>query len=455
MTDSRYYALSPLDGRYAGLCADLASLFSEAALIRHRVRVEAAWLLQLAASPHFPTLVKLAPAVRACLVELQAGLDDKGVARVKALEATTRHDVKAVEYFVREQLAAVAAPPALLEMVHFACTSEDINNLSYALMLDEARRSILLPLHGQLTDALSQMAHEHANLAMLSRTHGQAASPTTLGKEMANVALRLARASEGFSRVAVLGKLNGAVGNYNAHVVACPAVDWPTLTQEFIESLGLEQNPLTTQIEPHDWIADYCDALARCNTIQLDLCRDLWGYVSLGYFRQRPVDGEVGSSTMPHKVNPIDFENAEGNLGFATAMLRHFADKLPVSRWQRDLSDSTVMRNLGVALGHCTVASRSLLRGLARIEADAAKMADDLGQHWEVLGEAVQMVLRFHGVPDGYEKLKSFSRGRALNQAQLQEFISGLELPQAVRDRLRALTPADYTGLAASLARGE
>ncbi len=406
-------------------------------------------------SGHFAALANLAPGVRTCLQELSTVVAPGAARRVKALEATTRHDVKAVEYYLRERLAAAGATPAQLELVHFGCTSEDINSLSYALMLARARREVLLPLQQQLIALLTLMAGEHAELPMLSRTHGQAASPTTLGKEMANVAARLERASAALAGITILGKLNGAVGNFNAHVVACPAADWPLLSRQFIERLGLEQNSHTTQIEPHDWIAAYCDALARCNTIQVDLCRDLWGYVSLGYFRQRRVEGEVGSSTMPHKVNPIDFENGEGNAGLSTAMLRHFADKLPLSRWQRDLTDSTVLRNLGVAFAHATLATRSLLRGLARLEADPQRLAADLEQHWEVLGEAVQMVLRCHGVEDGYERLKAFSQGRALGREELHAFIAQLPLPADARAELLALTPAGYTGLAARLARGE
>ncbi len=354
---------------------------------------------------------------------------------------------------MREQLAAAGATAAELEFVHFACTSEDINNLAYALMLAEARERILLPAIAAVAAHLAGLAGRHASLAMLSRTHGQAASPTTLGKEAANFTARLARAAESFRAVEILGKFNGAVGCFNAHVAADPAHDWRGESRRLIEGLGLTANEYTTQIEPHDWIAAYCDALARANTILIDLCRDAWGYVSLGYFAQKAVAGEVGSSTMPHKVNPIAFENAEGNAGLANAMLRHFSEKLPVSRWQRDLTDSTVMRNLGAALGHALLAWRSALAGLARIEPDAARIGADLDGHWEVLAEAIQTVLRAHGVAGGYEKLKEFTRGRGVGAAELRQFVATLGLPDAARERLEKLTPASYTGLAEALAR--
>jgi adenylosuccinate lyase len=453
MTDTRLHALSPLDGRYAEKCADLAALFSEAALIGHRVRVEAAWVRQLAASGSFASLARLPAAVNARIDALSRGVDMAGLARVKDLERQTNHDVKAVEYYVREQLAAAGANPAQLEFVHFACTSEDINNLAYALILSEARERILLPAIAAVADHLAVLANRHAALAMLSRTHGQAASPTTLGKEMANVTARLRRSSNSFLRVEVLGKFNGAVGGFNAHVAGNPSVDWRAQSRKFIESLGLTPNEYTTQIEPHDWIAEYCDALARANTILIDLCRDTWGYVSLGYFAQNAVAGEVGSSTMPHKVNPIAFENAEGNAGLANAMLRHFSEKLPVSRWQRDLTDSTVMRNLGVAFAHSILAWRSALAGLSRVEPDAARIAADLDAHWEVLAEAIQTALRAHGVAGGYEKLKEFTRGRGVGAAELRAFVATLGLPEDTRRRLEDLTPASYIGLAEALAR--
>jgi adenylosuccinate lyase len=446
-------ALSPVDGRYASAVAPLRPLLSEAALIRERVRVEAQWLLHLAAAvPQLPGAA-LSAAVRRRAQQLAADPDPGAAPAVKAIEARINHDVKAVEYYVREQLGTAGASPATLELVHFGCTSEDINNLAYALLLKAARELLRGSLRARI-DELVALAHRYAESAMLSRTHGQAASPTTLGKELANFAARLMRAEERWTAVAVLGKWNGAVGNFNALAATLPAVDWPAVARAFVESLGLEYNAYSTQIEPHDWIAEYCDAVAAVNVVLIDLCRDIWGYISLGYLRQRLVAGEVGSSTMPHKVNPIDFENAEGNLGLANALLRHFGEKLPVSRWQRDLTDSTVLRNLGVALGHTLVAWSALGRGLARVEADAARMTSDLADSWEVLAEAVQTVLRAAGVPDGYERLKDFSRGRAVDGLALGEFIDGLPLPAADKARLRALKPADYTGLAAALARG-
>jgi adenylosuccinate lyase len=446
-------ALSPVDGRYAAAAAPLRTWLSEAALIRARVSIEARWLLTLAAAvPQLPG-AQLSASVRARAEELAATPDDGAAPAVKAIEARINHDVKAVEYYVREQLAAAGASAATLELVHFACTSEDINNLAYARLLQGARELLLAMLKAR-TDELVGLARRYADAAMLARTHGQAASPTTLGKELANFAARLMRADYRWTSVPILGKWNGAVGNFNAHAATLPAVDWPAVARGFVESLGLEYNPYTTQIEPHDWIAEYCDAVAGTNVVLIDLCRDIWGYISLGYLRQRPVAGEVGSSTMPHKVNPIDFENAEGNLGVANALLRHFTEKLPLSRWQRDLTDSTVLRNLGVALGHTLIAWSSLGRGLARIEADAEQMRLDLADAWEVLGEAVQTALRAAGVPGGYERLKDLTRGRDIDAAALAEFIGGLPLPADDKARLRALQPADYVGLAATLARG-
>jgi adenylosuccinate lyase len=452
MTDARLHALSPLDGRYAEHTRELAGIFSEAALIHYRVRVEALWLLHLAERARLPELAGLPDSARKELEALAAGQPADGPARVKAIEARTNHDVKAVEYYVRERLQAAGAAPAQLEFVHFACTSEDINNLCYALMLSDARSRVLLPLMRRVLEKLREIAHQTAEMPMLSRTHGQPASPTTLGKEMANFAARLARLERGFETVAALGKMNGAVGNYNAHLIAYPDDDWARITRHFVESLGLEQNPYTIQIEPHDWVAEYCHALSRYDTALIDLCRDLWGYVSLGYFRQRTVAGEVGSSTMPHKVNPIDFENAEGNAGVANALLGFFADKLPVSRWQRDLTDSTVLRNLGVALGHAALSLRSLLKGLGKLDADAPRMQADLDANWEVLAEAIQTVMRRHGVPDAYDKLKDFTRGRRVGPAELRDFVATLGLPADVAARLAALTPAGYIGLAATLA---
>ncbi|MBX3702757.1 MAG: adenylosuccinate lyase [Steroidobacteraceae bacterium] len=453
MTDSQLNALSPLDGRYAGKCADLAALFSESALIARRVQVEVAWFRQLAASGHFPALNSLPPAVEARLASLARGAGTAGAGRVKALERQVNHDVKAVEYWLREELAGAGATPAQLEFLHFAATSEDVNNLAYALMLDAARERVLLPRIRELAESLAALARRHAGLAMLARTHGQPATPTTLGKEAANFAARLRRAADVWQGIPALGKWNGATGNFNAHLVAAPDVDWRVQSRRLVEDLGLVPNEYTTQIEPHDWIAEYCDALARADTVLIALCRDLWGYVSLGYFRQQPVAGEVGSSTMPHKVNPIDFENAEGNAGLANAMLRHFSGKLPVSRWQRDLSDSTVMRNLGVALGHSALAWSAAQAGLARIEPDAARIGADLDAHWEVLAEAIQTVMRANGIGGAYERLKEFSRGRAVDATALKAFVAGLGLPDDARRRLEALTPSSYTGLAEALAR--
>jgi adenylosuccinate lyase len=445
-------ALSPVDGRYRTVTAPLRAELSEAGLIRARVRVEATWLLHLAAAaPQLPG-AQLPPAVRARAGALAQAPDPGAAAAVKIIEGRINHDVKAVEYYVRGQLEAAGASPATLELVHFGCTSEDINNLSYACLLAAARATLAATLKERLEE-LRGLAHRYAAVAMPARTHGQAASPTTLGKECANFAARLRRAERRWQGVAILGKWNGAVGNFNAHVTAVPQLDWPRVAESFVTSLGLEYNPYTTQIEPHDWIAEYCDALASINVILTDLCRDFWGYISLGYLRQRAVAGEVGSSTMPHKVNPIDFENAEGNCGVANALLRHFSDKLPISRWQRDLTDSTVLRNLGVALGHTLIAWSALGRGLARVEGDPARMSQDLEASWEVLGEAVQTVLRAAGVPEGYERLKEFTRGRAIDAATLAAFIEALPLPAAEKARLRALTPASYLGLAAELAR--
>ncbi len=446
-------ALSPIDGRYARATEPLRAHLSEAALIRERIRIEAQWLLQLAGSSAaaLPGGPRLAAPVESAAQALASAPPQTAAAEVKAIEARINHDVKAVEYWVRERLRDAGASSAVLELVHFGCTSEDVNNLAYARMLQSARAAMLGTLL-PLIATLRELARRHASLPMLARTHGQTASPTTLGKEFANVVARLERVRARWERVAILGKWNGAVGNFNAHRAALPAVDWLAESQRFVESLGLAWNPHTTQIEPHDWIAEYCDALAAIDVVLIDLARDVWGYVSLGYLRQRPVAGEVGSSTMPHKINPIDFENGEGNLGVAIALLRHFADKLPVSRWQRDLTDSTVLRNLGVALGHSLVAWSSLQRGLGKVEPDAGRLAADLDGAWEVLGEAVQTVLRAAGVPDGYEKLKDFTRGHAIDGERYRAFVATLPLPAIERSRLAALRPSEYVGLAAELA---
>ncbi len=446
-------ALSPTDGRYGARVGELRTIFSEYGLIRARVRVEAEWLLALARADGIEELPPFEGARLDCLRRLIDGFDEADARRVKEIEATTNHDVKSVEYFIRDRLAEAGADEATLEFVHFACTSEDINNLAYALMLQEARATVVLPVQDALIEELEAQAVAHAELPMLSRTHGQPASPTTLGKELANLAWRLRRQRDQLAAIPLLGKINGAVGNFNAHLAAYPAVDWPSLAQDFITGLGLAWNPYTTQIEPHDWIAEYCQAMSRFDTVLTDLCRDVWGYVSLGYFRQRPVEGEVGSSTMPHKVNPIDFENAEGNLGLANALFEHFAAKLPVSRWQRDLTDSTVLRNLGVAVAHAVIAYRSALKGLGKLAVDPQRLAADLDENWEVLAEPIQTVMRRHGIANPYEHLKALTRGRRVGREEMRRFIEGLELPDEARDRLLSLTPAGYVGNAAAQAR--
>ena len=445
-------ALSPLDGRYAAKLAEVRHIFSEAGLMRERVRVESAWFLALAAGPAEKALSHLPDSARKLLAALAQDPQGTDVPGIKKIEARTNHDVKAVEYWLRGELKSRGASAADLEWMHFACTSEDINNLAYALMLKNARATQLLPLLADLGARIDALAARHAGVGMLARTHGQTATPTTVGKELANVAARLEAQRAGLARVAILGKMNGAVGNFNAHVAALPHVDWPAFSAAFVESLGLQSNAYTTQIEPHDWIAEYCHALMRANTVLLDFSRDMWSYISMGYFKQRSVAGEVGSSTMPHKVNPIDFENAEGNLGLANALLGHFADKLPISRLQRDLTDSTVMRNVGVAIGHAVLSLKSLTTGLDKIDLDQARVAEDLSRAWEVLGEAVQTVMRVHGIPDAYDRLKSFSRGRPVDETAMREFIASLALPPEDKARLMALTPGAYLGLAPHLA---
>jgi adenylosuccinate lyase len=453
MTTSSADALSPLDGRYAGKLEAVRYLFSEAGLMRERVRVECAWFLALADGPAGRALTKLPRAARDLLDGLSKDPGGVDVAAIKTIESRTNHDVKAVEIWLRGALAQQGASAAELEWLHFGCTSEDINNLAYALMLKSARSTLLLPMLDGLGGQLDSLARRHAAAPMLARTHGQTATPTTVGKELANVAARLQTQRVGIERVGILGKMNGAVGNFNAHAVALPQVDWPGFSRAFVESLGLASNAYTTQIEPHDWIAEYCHALMRANTVLLDLARDMWSYISLGYFKQRTVDGEVGSSTMPHKVNPIDFENAEGNLGLANALLGHFADKLPVSRMQRDLTDSTVLRNVGVAIGHTVLSYGSLRQGLEKIELDPRRVAEDLDRAWEVLGEAVQTVMRAHGIPDAYDRLKSFTRGRPIDKDAMREFIASLDLPPAEKQRLLELEPGTYVGLAPLLAK--
>ena len=450
---SELTAVSPLDGRYARHTAPLRTIASEYALIRYRVIVELAWLKTLAAEPAFTALE---PLPQASLDRLDQIVRDFGVAeasRVKDIEATTNHDVKAVEYYLREAFEGDPALERAMPLIHFACTSEDINNLAYGLMLRDARDSCVADLIDALVRALRLMAKSLADAPMLSRTHGQTATPTTMGKELANVVARLDGQLQAWRAVSLRGKINGAVGNYNAHVVACPGVDWPALAAGFVDGLGLEFNPYTTQIEPHDCIAEYAHSLLRINTVLIDLCRDVWTYISLGYFRQRKLEHEVGSSTMPHKVNPIDFENAEGNLGLGNGLLEHLAMKLPISRLQRDLTDSTVLRNLGSALGYTLIAARSLARGIDKLELDRETLERDLDGAWEVLAEPVQMVMRAHGIADSYEQLKALTRGRRIDREGLHAFIDGLALPIEVRDGLKALSPASYTGLAAELAR--
>jgi adenylosuccinate lyase len=452
MTDA-LSALSPLDGRYAGKVGALRPIFSEAGLMRYRVRVELHWLLALGDEPGIPEVPAFSADARAILLAIERDFSAADAERIKAIEATTNHDVKAVEYFIKERIAGHAGLAAAREFVHFACTSEDINNLAYALMLRDARDGVLLPALDDVIDRLRAMAHEHAALPLLSRTHGQTASPTTLGKEFANVVARLERQRARIAEVALSAKINGAVGNYNAHVASYPDVEWPGFARAFVESLGLPFNAWTTQIEPHDGIAELGDAVRRANTILIDFARDAWGYISLGYFRQTVKAGEVGSSTMPHKVNPIDFENAEGNLGLANALFAHFSEKLPISRWQRDLTDSTVLRALGTAFGHTQVALESLHKGLGKLAVNPERLAADLDANWEVLAEAVQTVMRRHGLPEPYEQLKALTRGQGITRESLRAFIETLDLPADAKSRLLELTPASYTGLAESLAR--
>jgi len=447
-------ALSPLDGRYGNKTVSLRDFFSEYALIKYRVIVEIEWLKALAAEPAIAEV----PAFSAAAIALLDGIADHfsvaDAERVKAIEATTNHDVKAVEYFLKEKTKASAEIAAVSEFIHFACTSEDINNLSHGLMLKGARDAVLLPALEKLIARLSDLAHDLADLPMLSRTHGQPASPTTVGKELANVVYRLRRAWDAIGAVELLGKINGAVGNYNAHLAAYPDLDWDDFARAFVDHLGLTFNPYTIQIEPHDAMAELYDAIARANTVLIDLNRDVWGYISLGYFKQKVKAGEVGSSTMPHKVNPIDFENSEGNLGLANAVLRHLAEKLPVSRWQRDLTDSTVLRNMGVGFGYSLLAYESCLRGLGKLEANPAALAADLDANWEVLAEPIQTVMRRHGVANPYEQLKELTRGKAgMTRETLHAFIDGLEIPDDAKTRLKAMTPANYVGKAAELAK--
>ena len=450
---ARLTALSPLDGRYAGKVDALREHFSEFALIRQRVRVELAWLDALSAETAIAEVPPFSASAKATLAKIANAFSVEDAARVKEIERSTNHDVKAVEYWLKERFRDDAELSRVSEFLHFACTSEDINNLAYGIAQNDARQELLLPLLESIVTDLRELAHGHAEVPMLARTHGQAATPTTLGKEFANVVARLERQITAFSRMPIKGKINGAVGNYNAHIVAYPEVDWEKLAARTVAGLGLEFNPYTTQIEPHDGIAEYCDVVARINTILIDLDRDIWGYVSLGYFRQHVREGEVGSSTMPHKVNPIDFENSEGNLGLANAMLGHLSYKLPISRWQRDLTDSTVLRNLGVALGHAVLGWTALRQGLSKLDVDRPQILADLDGSWEVIAEAIQTMMRRYGLPEPYEQLKALTRGKTGMTAEaLGAFITGLALPEHAKARLLALSPAHYTGLAQVLA---
>ena len=445
-------AISPLDGRYRSKVEPLSVIASEFGLIRLRVKVECRWFLALADAEDVPELAKLHTSQLAAVTAIHDDFSLADAERVKSLEATTNHDVKAVEYFVKEKIAGIEGLQALTEFVHFACTSEDINNLAYAMMLTEARDSVLLPSMRSVIENIETLAVENADLPMLARTHGQPASPTTLGKELRNVSERLTRQLSQFSQLEALGKMNGAVGNFNAHVTAYPDVDWPSLCKKFVQSLGLDHNSFTTQIEPHDYIAEWFHALSRFNQVLLDFNRDIWSYIAIDYFTQCKVEGETGSSTMPHKVNPIDFENSEGNLGVANALLDHMAAKLPVSRWQRDLSDSTVLRNIGSAFGHSLIAYLATLKGMSRLQVNPAKITSDLDGSWEVLAEAVQTVMRKHGLPEPYEQLKKLTRGQQMDEALFKSVLSELDIPEAAKRQLQALTPATYTGLARTLA---
>jgi adenylosuccinate lyase len=453
MSLSTLSALSPLDGRYAAKTDKLRPILSEAGFMHYRVKVEIAWL-QALSTAGFAEIKPFSVAANGLLDKLAADFTEADAEKIKSIEAVTNHDVKAVEYWLKEQVRDVPELVAATEFIHFACTSEDINNTSHGMMLKAARDTVLLPALQGIIAKLTELAHANADVAMMSRTHGQPASPTTLGKEIANVVARLRRAGQRIAAVEILGKMNGAVGNYNAHLSAYPDFDWEAFATKVVEQrLGLTFNPYTTQIEPHDYMAELFDAVARVNTILLDLNRDIWGYISLGYFKQRTKAGEIGSSTMPHKVNPIDFENSEGNLGMANAVLRHMAEKLPVSRWQRDLTDSTVLRNIGVGFGYCVLAYDSCLRGLNKLEVNPARMAEDLSATWEVLAEPVQTVMRRYGVENPYEQLKELTRGKEISREALREFIIGLSIPQQAKDRLLMMSPSNYIGYAALLAR--
>jgi adenylosuccinate lyase len=441
-------AISPVDGRYGSKTASLRGIFSEFGLTKYRVQVEINWLKLLSSCPDIEEVPPFSETALALLDSIKDNFSEQDALRVKAIESTTNHDVKAVEYFIKEQIADNAELVAIDEFVHFACTSEDINNLSHGLMLKEARELVLVPQCQQIIDAIKKLAHDNKTVPLMSRTHGQPASPSTLGKEMANVVVRLERQLKQIKAVEIMGKINGAVGNYNAHLSAYPEVDWHSLSQRFVTSLGIHWNAYTTQIEPHDYIAELFDAIARFNTILIDFDRDIWGYVALGHFKQRTIAGEIGSSTMPHKVNPIDFENSEGNLGIANALMQHLAAKLPVSRWQRDLTDSTVLRNLGVGIAHSLIAYQATLKGISKLEVNEAHLRAELDVNWEVLAEPVQTVMRRYGIEKPYEKLKELTRGKRIDAQQLAVFIDGLELPAEVKIELKKMTPANYIGRA-------
>jgi adenylosuccinate lyase len=445
-------AVSPIDGRYAGKTQSLRTIFSEFGLIRYRVIVEVRWLQKLSNIAEVPEVPQLSSAAQQFLESLLANFGVAEAQQVKQIERTTNHDVKAVEYFIKQQLANNSELHAISEFVHFACTSEDINNTSHALMLKDCREQVVLPSLQSIVQKLEQLVSDTANVPMMSRTHGQTASPTTVGKELANVVYRIHRQIQQIEQVPLLAKINGAVGNYNAHLAAYPVVHWEKTAEQFVESLGLTWNPYTTQIEPHDYMAELFDAVVRLNTILIDFARDIWGYISLGYFKQKTVAGEVGSSTMPHKVNPIDFENAEGNLGLANAIFTHMAQKLPISRWQRDLTDSTVLRNMGVGFGYILIAYESLLKGLGKLELNRQRLDQDLVDAWEVLAEPVQTVMRRYNIPQPYEKLKGLTRGQGISQERLREFIEQLDIPAEAKKVLLAMTPSSYTGNAAQQA---
>lgn len=444
-------AVSPVDGRYGDKVSALRTIFSEFGLLKFRVQVEVRWLQKLAACAEIKEVPAFDADANAFLDQIVANFDVNDAQRIKDIEKTTNHDVKAVEYFLKEKVAAIPALHAVSEFIHFACTSEDINNLSHALMLQTARQDVVLPYWKQIIDAVKGLAHKYRDIPLLSRTHGQPATPSTIGKELANVAYRMDRQFKQLQNVEILGKINGAVGNYNAHIVAYPEVNWHQFSEEFVTSLGVTWNPYTTQIEPHDYIAELFDCVARFNTILIDFDRDIWGYIALNHFKQRTIAGEIGSSTMPHKVNPIDFENSEGNLGLSNAVLQHLASKLPVSRWQRDLTDSTVLRNLGVGLGYALIAYQATMKGVSKLEVNEANLANELDHNWEVLAEPIQTVMRRYGIEKPYEKLKELTRGKRVDAAGMQAFIDSLELPEEDKVRLKAMTPGNYIGRATTM----